>query len=84
MAPMFRFSIRPRGAELRGEVAPDSRAVYQMALAAVSKTIDLGATPSELESDLHAYAEEAPQPYAEEVHAYAYAYARRADHCATY
>ena len=49
---------------MRGEAAPDPRPVYQVAFDAASKTIDLGATPSEMESVLHAYVEEMPPPVA--------------------
>ena len=64
MAPVYRFLICSRGAKLLGEVASDPRQVYQMAFDAVSETIDLGATPWELESDLRAYAGDIPPPVA--------------------
>ena len=56
------YSSRSFRWRLRGEAAPDSRPVYQMAFDTASKTIDLGATPSELESVLRAYVEDISPP----------------------
>ena len=56
------YSSRSLRWRLRGEAAPDSRPVYQMAFDTASKTIDLGATPSELESVLRAYVEDISPP----------------------
>ena len=62
LALAYRFLIRPRGAELRAEAAPGPRPVYQMAFDAVSRTMDLGATPAESENVLRAYAGDIPPP----------------------
>ena len=57
---MYRFLIRSRGAKQRAEAAPGPRQGYQMAFDAVSRTIDLRATPAELGNLLRAYVEGAP------------------------
>ena len=53
LAPVYRFLIRSRGAQLRGENVPDPKEVHQVAF-------DLGVSPAELESVLHAYVEDIP------------------------
>ena len=60
MAPVYRFLLRSRGARLRGETAPDPKAARRMAFDTVSQTIDLGASPVELERVLRAYVEDVP------------------------
>ena len=67
LAPVYRFPLRARGAKLRGETAPDSKAVYQMAFDTVSQTIDLGASSAELGSVLRAYVEDSPPHIVETV-----------------
>ena len=60
LAPVYRFLIRSRGAQLRGESASDPTEVHQVAFDTAPQTIDLGAPPAELGSVLRAYVEGIP------------------------
>ena len=62
MAKVYRFLIRSRGARLRGDSVPDPKDVRQVAFVSAAQTIDLGATPAELESVLRTYVEDIPLP----------------------
>ena len=55
LAPVYRLLARSRSARLRGEKAPSPGSLYKVAFDAVSAAIDLGVSPSELESVLRAY-----------------------------
>ena len=61
LGPVYRLLLRSRGAGARGNPAPDSQAVYKLALDSASLTIDLGVTPLDLERVLHAYADDIPE-----------------------